>query len=145
MQQLVADIPWLKQLPQQQRPQLAASQQQQHAAAGAASAEPLTAAAGTKAGSAHRQLLQGFAAISSSSSSSSSGSSGGGSTAGQEELNRTAALQQYNRWLAGLITYDAEQGPYRLYNVTYRELLDSWQKVQCNPGCVSSRVFLSPC
>jgi hypothetical protein len=61
---------------------------------------------------------------------------GGDSSIGPGEhlVNRTAALQRYNSWLADAITYDPEEGPYRLYNVTYRQLLDSWWQVQCNKG-----------
>jgi hypothetical protein len=56
------------------------------------------------------------------------------SNPGEQLVNRTAALQRYTSWLADAITYDPEEGPYRLYNVTYKQLLDSWWKVQCNKG-----------
>lgn len=52
----------------------------------------------------------------------------------QQEQPRAEALQQYNRHLADLITFDPEEGPFKLYNVSYGDLVGSWQGLQCNKG-----------
>lgn len=57
---------------------------------------------------------------------------GSGSEAKQQP--RAEALQQYNRHLADLITLDPEEGPFRLYNVSYSDVVGSWQGLQCNEG-----------
>lgn len=121
-QEVAALVPWLRFLQQEQQ-QVAQQLQHQH---------PQQPQKKRGSARAHRQLLQASAAT----PSIDSGSGGSWGAAGQQPQQqvRMNALQAFNRQLADLITHDPEQGPFRLYNITYRDLLHSWQGLQCNRG-----------
>lgn len=90
---------------------------------------------GVHAARGRRQLLQSKPAGAGTPLNSSGSISGSEDPAKQPaELSRTAALQQYSRQLSDLITYDPEEGPFRLYNASYGTLLHNWQQLQCNKG-----------
>jgi hypothetical protein len=51
-------------------------------------------------------------------------------------VSRRQALMGYNRLLANLWANDSTDGIPLLAGIEYTSLLDSWHRLQCNPGCV---------